>query len=102
MSTDISAALFIAGCIWFLCGVVAAIIASRRDRSEGGFFLLGFFFGPLGVLAAVLASPGTPRAPKGTRAVMCPRCNARQNVPTTQDQYECWQCKLVISRSAAA
>ncbi|MDV8008633.1 hypothetical protein [Rhodococcus sp. IEGM 1318] len=95
MSTEFSGALFIGGAIWFLCGVIAAVIASWKDRSQGGFFVLGFLFGPIGILVAVLAASGTPPAPKGTRAVVCPRCNAQQNVPTSQFQYECWQCKLV-------
>lgn len=97
MSNDVVGFLFIAGIAWFICGIVAGLIASHKDRSQGGFFLLGFFFGPIGILAAVLVAPGRPAAPRGTRAVTCPRCNAQQNVASTQPDYECWQCKLVSS-----
>lgn len=94
MSNDVVGFLFIAGIVGFICGIVAGLIASHKDRSQGGFFLLGFFFGPIGILTAVLVAPGRPAAPRGTRAIACPRCNA-QHVASTQPDYECWQCKLV-------
>ncbi|WP_336084475.1 hypothetical protein [Nocardia sp. SSK8] len=76
-------------------GSVSLAIAERKRRSPGGFFLVGFLLGPLGVLAAVVAAPGAPAPPPGMRAVICRRCNARQNIARDQADYECWQCKLV-------
>jgi len=75
-----------------ICIVAAGIIALRKNRSENLFAVLGLIFGPLGVLAAVLVSPGVP---KGMQAVSCPRCNAKQNIPAGQTTFECCQCKHV-------
>jgi hypothetical protein len=75
-----------------ICLVAAGIIAQRKNRSENLFAVLGLILGPLGVLAAVLASPGVP---KGMQAVYCPRCNAKQNIPAGQTTFECSQCKHV-------
>ncbi|MGY0499544.1 hypothetical protein ACWZHB_13760 [Nocardia sp. FBN12] len=82
-------------------GCASLAIAERKRRSPGGFFLVGFLLGPLGILAAVLAAPGEPAPPPGMRAVMCPRCNARQNIARDQADFECWQCKLVSQTQAA-
>ena len=75
-----------------ICMVAAGIIALRKNRSENLFAVLGLILGPLGVLAAVLVSPGVP---KGMQAVSCPRCNAKQNIPAGQTTFECCQCKHV-------
>lgn len=84
---------------WFvmfaLLGSLSAYIASKKNRSVAGFFLLGFFFPLIGLIVALIIGPGQPSAPTGMRAVVCPRCNARQNVDAAQGSYECWQCKLV-------
>ncbi|MFF8323296.1 hypothetical protein ACH49M_03310 [Rhodococcus qingshengii] len=100
MSNSSVGVLVVLVAVWLVCGMVAAVIAARKSRSAGGFFVLGFLFGPIGVLVAILAARGNPAAPKGSRSVTCPRCNAQQNISATQGQYECWQCKLV-SPSAA-
>jgi hypothetical protein len=78
-----------------VCGLIASGIASEKNRSGGGFFLIGFFFGPLGILVAALIGREKPKTPAGMRAVVCPRCNAEQNVDAHQPSFECWQCKLV-------
>ena len=78
-----------------ICGCISAAIASGRDRSGVGFFFLGLFFGLIAILAAVIVSPGLPKAPAGTASVNCPRCGANQNVNTNDASYECWQCKLI-------
>jgi hypothetical protein len=67
------------------------------DRSAGGFFALGFFFPVIGLLIAALISPGQSGPPPGMRAIVCPRCNARQNVDPQEPSYECWQSKTVSS-----
>jgi hypothetical protein len=75
-----------------ICLLAAGIIARRKNRSENLFAVLGLILGPLGVLAAVLVSPGLP---KGMQAVSCPRCNAKQNIPAGQTTFECSQCRHV-------
>lgn len=81
--------------LWFICGIVCAVIANSKGRSALGWFLVGLLIGFFGViLVAVL--PSEEKAPPGLRAVKCPRCNAAQNVPNCS-QYECWQCKTEIS-----
>jgi predicted RNA-binding Zn-ribbon protein involved in translation (DUF1610 family) len=75
-----------------ICIVAAGIIAKRKNRSENLFALLGLILGPLGVLAAVLVSPGVP---EGMQAVSCPRCNAKQNIPAGETTFECPHCKHV-------
>lgn len=82
--------------VGFVCGIVCLTIAEKKQRSPGGFFLVGLVFGPLGILATVIAAQGEPAAPKGMRGVHCPRCVARQNIATDADGYECWQCKLIV------
>lgn len=77
-----------------ICGLISAAIAGRKNRNTGGFFALGFFLGLIGIVAAAIASPGSPATPPGLTAVICPRCNARQNVPTSEETYRCWQCAL--------
>ncbi|MGW5075965.1 hypothetical protein [Rhodococcus sp. NPDC004095] len=86
--------------IGLICGAIASSIAGKKGLSRGGFWLLGFFFSVIGVIVALLVSPGEPAAPPGMRAVTCPRCNARQNVDVAQGRYECWQCKLVSQTPA--
>lgn len=39
-----------------ICGGVAAAVASNADKSGGLWFVLGFLFGPLGVLAAFIVA----------------------------------------------
>lgn len=40
--------------LWMLCGVFSAIIASSKNRSGFGWFLIGLFFGPFGFTVAAL------------------------------------------------
>jgi RNA polymerase subunit RPABC4/transcription elongation factor Spt4 len=48
--------------IWLICGVLAAIVSSSKGRNGCGWFVLGFLFGPLGLLAAVGMSKPAPPA----------------------------------------
>jgi hypothetical protein len=43
--------------IWLACGLGAAYIASGKGRSGCGFFALGMFLGPFGIIVAALFSP---------------------------------------------
>ena len=40
--------------LWCVCGVIAAMIASRKGRSGCGGFALGFLLGPLGIVWALV------------------------------------------------
>ncbi len=76
-----------------ITGSITAVIASKKNRSAVGFFILGFVLPLLGIIVALIVSPGQPPAPRNMRSVVCPRCNARQNIDLQQSSYECWQCK---------
>jgi hypothetical protein len=76
-------------------GFWASSIATKKDRSAGGFFALGFFLPVIGVIIAAVVSPGQAGPPPGMRGIVCRRCNARQNVDPQQSTFECWQCKTV-------
>lgn len=75
------------------CGAAAGSLAGKKNRDVPGFALVGFLFGPIGVLVAAVVGPGEPPAPNGFVAVTCPRCNARQNVTKENPTFECYQCK---------
>ena len=79
---------------WLICGVIAAVIASAKNRNALGWLALGALFAPSVLIVAVLPKL-PPGAPPGIRSVQCPRCNAVQNIPDGQSTFECWQCKLV-------
>lgn len=77
-------------------GVISALIASKRHRSSGGFFILGFALPVIGIIVSLLVPPGNAPVPDGMRPVVCPRCNARQNVDADQSTFECWQCRTQV------
>ncbi|CDH44636.1 zinc ribbon domain-containing protein [Candidatus Contendibacter odensensis] len=41
---------------WFFCGVISGVVASNKGRSGFGWFILGFLFGPLGLILALVVS----------------------------------------------
>ena len=55
---------------WVLCGIAAAMVASSKGRSVGGWFFLGLILGPFGLLFALLAGKEGPA--EGERK--CPFC----------------------------
>ena len=84
---------------WLICGVIAAVVASAKNRNALGWLVLGALFAPSVLIVAVL--PKLPPAPPvGMRSVQCPRCNAVQNIPDSQPTFECWQCKLVSNAAS--
>jgi hypothetical protein len=83
--------------VWLICAVIAAVISDRKNLGAGSGFVLGAILGIIGIIIVVCQKPGLPPAPAGMRAVKCTRCNAVQNVHRDQPQFECWQCKTVIS-----
>lgn len=75
-------------------GTITAVIAQKRNLGNPfGWFLFGAMLFIVALPVAIFSKPGLPKAPPGMRAVKCPRCNAVQNIPETQPEYECWQCK---------
>lgn len=40
--------------LWFLFGLVSAVIATRKGRSGCGWFLLGVLLGPFGLILALV------------------------------------------------
>jgi hypothetical protein len=77
--------------VWIVCGVVAGTIAHRKQRGFAAFFVLGLLLSIFGILWAILIPAG---APAGMRSVTCRRCNTRQNIPASDSEFLCWQCKL--------
>ena len=77
-------------------GLLTYWIATTRNRTSIGYFLLGFFYGPLGPLVATLLHRGVPPTPRGMLAVDCLRCNAAQNVEAGEPEWRCWQCNTTF------
>jgi DNA-directed RNA polymerase subunit RPC12/RpoP len=93
--------------IWGVCGWIAWIVAPD-DRRLTFFWLTFLLFGPLGILAAAVASPrsrddlaevvaqgvedavGRPRA-KGRVRYWCARCGAQSDFVQVKDK-SCWRC----------
>ncbi len=74
-------------------GAITAAIGQKKNLPVAESFLLGALLGIIGLIIMIFRRPGLPKAPPGMRAVKCPRCNTVQNIPKTQPEYECWQCK---------
>ena len=87
------------GVFLLICGIIAAVIGSAKNRSALGWFLLGVLFAPSVLIVAVLPKL-PPRQPAGMLSVQCPRCNAVQNISYFETTFECWQCKLVYVAGA--
>ncbi len=66
--------------IWFLFGLISAVVASNKGRSGCGWFLLGFLLGPFGLILALVISKKVnyDRIEKPTHDRVaereCPRC----------------------------
>jgi hypothetical protein len=76
-----------------ICGVIAGAIGYGKNRSILGSFLLGALLGVIGIVVVAVLPKGAPKPPQGMRPVRCPRCNAVQNIPEGDGEFECWQCK---------
>lgn len=94
---DFGNLLLLALIVGAVCGGIAYNLAWKKNRSGIEGFLWGFFLGVIGLVVVALLPSGPPRAPVGTHALTCPRCNAIQNVPTSVPTFDCWQCKLVVA-----
>ncbi len=52
---------------WLLCAILCAVIARGKNRSAAGWFFVGLFLGPLGLLIAAVIS----------RVTVCDYCGRR-------------------------
>lgn len=73
--------LFLGVTGWMVCGLIAALIGSTKG--EGCLaFILGCFFGPLGILFAILSSGDRRPCPYCAekiqkKARLCPHCRTQ-------------------------
>jgi len=65
--------ILVALVVWALFGVFSAIIASSRNRSGFGWFLIGFLFGPFGLVVAALPKLDSAQD-SPARQRKCPFC----------------------------
>jgi hypothetical protein len=85
--------------LWVLLAWIAAMVAP--DDRIGTFVGLTLLFGPVGVLAAAVASPRDPEyfidepprrsIAKGRKRYRCTRCGAESDLHEPKD-FECWRC----------
>jgi len=47
--------------IWIICGVITAFMGSVKGRSGGGWFFVGFFLGPIGIIIAAIIRRKEPK-----------------------------------------
>ena len=60
MSTDVLAVIVV---IWIICACAAASVAANKGLSAGGYFLLGFLLGLVGLAIALIAQPRPANLP---------------------------------------
>ena len=64
--------------LWFLFGIISAVVASSKGRSGCGWMLLGFFLGPLGLILALVMPKNEEamekKALKSGKMKRCPYC----------------------------
>jgi hypothetical protein len=85
----------IAVLLWVVCGGVAAFLAQAKGRSPGNWFLVGFFFGPFGVIAAALARP------EGSAAYAPATADTSRAVTHPPTRGEFWSGWIVIAIGVA-
>ena len=64
--------------IWFLFGIVSAVIASNKGRSGCGWFIVGTLLGPFGLILALVVSKNQAAVEKDAlrsgEMKKCPHC----------------------------
>ena len=64
--------------VWLFCGISSSVIASSKGYSAGAWFLIGFAFGPLAILAVLTKSKAIDKietqALKDGSSIKCPFC----------------------------
>jgi hypothetical protein len=92
--------------IWFLFAIFSAVIASSKGRS-GAWFFVGLFFGPFGLLVAVLPSLKRPPDPvAATRATYAEPRRETRSCPFCAEQIlaaavKCKHCGSSVEPLAA-
>jgi DNA-directed RNA polymerase subunit RPC12/RpoP len=86
--------------LWVVVGLIAGWVAPD-DREWTFFWLTVLLFGPLGILAAAVASPRDPNyfvsepeprsIAKGRTRYRCARCGAESDLHEPKD-FSCWRC----------
>ena len=65
--------------------ILAGLLARWKNRQRSFWIVMSFLFGPFALLILLLL----PRKPlPGMKAVECPGCEAKQNVPEKSPTYE--------------
>jgi hypothetical protein len=59
---------------WLLCGMAAAVVASAKNRSGFGWFLMGAVFGPFGLFMIAFMPNLAHNSGKFTFSKRCPYC----------------------------
>lgn len=83
--------LVVAILVVIACPTIAALIAISKFRSGFWWALIGFFYGPIGILAAIVMPDGH-WVPKGWVKIACARCSVVQNVAHEDPDVKCWRC----------
>ncbi len=101
--------------VWVLCGIAGAMIASQKGRSAGGWAVLCFLLGPLGVILALVASRDEAgleaQALESGDSRKCPQCaeiikseatkcrycgSELEPLPEPQEGGPCFVCGFII------
>jgi hypothetical protein len=71
---------------WIACGLIGGALASEKGRGSDG-LLLGFLFGPIGIVIALLLPPKAVAHKQGTKH--CPYCATAIDV----SEMKCPNCR---------
>jgi ribosomal protein S27AE len=90
--------IFVGVFVWLGLAMLAGVFAP--DDREGTFIALTLLFGPLGILAAAVASPRDldyfahepRRIAKGRTRYQCSRCGAESDLANAKN-FSCWRCE---------
>jgi hypothetical protein len=92
--------------IWFACGLFSSIVASGKGHSGGAWFVLGFLFGPLALLASIglsqeqsseVGNPSSSTSPESSTPVAPTHEHhwERQETPDAKPLRRCSSCGLI-------